>query len=129
MTRSIQKVLIANRGEIALRVMRTARSLGIKTVAVDTEADLTSPHCSEADEAVLIGTGPAAESYLSIDKLIAAALATGADAIHPGYGFLSEQAHFAERAMESGFVFIGPQQMINQEHQIGRPNGFGTHRF
>ena len=108
MTRSIQKVLIANRGEIALRVMRTARSLGIKTVAVYTEADLTSPHCSEADEAVLIGTGPAAESYLSIDKLIAAALATGADAIHPGYGFLSERADFAQACKKAGVVFVGP---------------------
>jgi 3-methylcrotonyl-CoA carboxylase alpha subunit len=102
------KILIANRGEIACRVAETARKLGIKTVAVYSEADAHARHVAACDEAVLIGPAPAKESYLLGDKIIAVALATGAQAIHPGYGFLSENAGFAEACAKAGLVFIGP---------------------
>jgi 3-methylcrotonyl-CoA carboxylase alpha subunit len=102
------KILIANRGEIACRVAETARKLGIKTVAVYSEADARAKHVAACDEAVLIGPAPAKESYLLGDKIIAVALATGAQAIHPGYGFLSENAGFAEACAKAGLVFIGP---------------------
>ena len=103
-----QKILIANRGEIAARVMRTARRMGIETVAVYSDADANAPHVKAADEAIHIGPSPAAESYLVIEKIIEAAKRTGAEAIHPGYGFLSENAAFAERLDAAGLVFIGP---------------------
>ncbi len=103
-----KKILIANRGEIALRVIRAARELGIKTVAVYSEADKDSLHVRFADEAVCIGPPPGKESYLKIPQLIAAAEITNADAIHPGYGFLSENASFAEICATSGITFIGP---------------------
>jgi acetyl-CoA carboxylase biotin carboxylase subunit len=103
-----QKILIANRGEIAQRVIRASRELGIKTVAVFSEADRESLHVRLADEAVCIGPPPSAQSYLHIPRLISAAEVTAADAIHPGYGFLSENAHFAEICESCGITFIGP---------------------
>ncbi len=103
-----RKILIANRGEIALRVMRTCRELGIATVAVYSDADAGAPHVREADEAVAIGPAPSAESYLKGDRIVRAAQETGAEAIHPGYGFLSEREWFARLVRESGIVWIGP---------------------
>lgn len=103
-----KKILIANRGTVACRIERTLRRLGVASVAVYTQADLASRHVAEADEAILIGTGPVADSYLDMDRIIEAAKATGAAAIHPGYGFLSESAEFAARCTESGLVFLGP---------------------
>ena len=103
------KILIANRGEIACRVMATAKKLGIATVAVYSEADLDARHVELADESVLLGPAPSRESYLVADKIIAAAKSTGAQAIHPGYGFLSENEDFARRVEEEGLVFIGPK--------------------
>ena len=105
----MKKILIANRGEIALRIMRTARRMGIKTVAVYSEADRGAPHVRYADEAVLLGPPPSSESYLLMDKIIEVALVMGADGIHPGYGFLSENAAFAQLAEEKGITFIGPR--------------------
>ena len=105
---SIKKILVANRGEIALRVMRSARELGIKTVAVYSEADRHALHVRFADEAVFIGPPPSSESYLRMEKIIDAARKTGADAIHPGYGFLSENEDFAKLVEDEGLIFIGP---------------------
>src|SRR5688572_8282723 len=104
----INKILVANRGEIALRVMRSARELGIKTVAVYSEADREALHVRYADEAVFIGPPPSSESYLRIEKILAAAKETGAQAIHPGYGFLSENEDFADAVAKAGMIFIGP---------------------
>src|SRR5262245_50331145 len=103
-----QKILIANRGEIALRIIRACRELGIKTVAVHSEADTRALHVRFADEAVCIGPAAASKSYLHIPAIIAAAEITGADAIHPGYGFLSENAEFARLCAKCGVTFIGP---------------------
>lgn len=105
----IKKILIANRGEIALRVIHTCKELGIKTVAVYSRPDAASPHVMHADESVFIGEAASSESYLVMDKIIDAAQQTGADAIHPGYGFLSENAVFAQRCEDEGIIFIGPK--------------------
>ncbi len=105
----IQSLLIANRGEIACRIIRTARTMGIRTVAVYSDADAKSLHARQADEAVHIGPSPAAESYLVGEKIIAAAKATGAEAVHPGYGFLSENADFAQAVIDAGLVWVGPK--------------------
>lgn len=102
------KILIANRGEIACRIIRTARRMGISTVAVYSDADARAPFVQMADEAVHIGPSPAAQSYLLADKIIAACKATGAEAVHPGYGFLSERTSFAEALAAEGIAFIGP---------------------
>jgi acetyl-CoA carboxylase biotin carboxylase subunit len=104
----LKKIVIANRGEIALRILRACRELGIKTVAVHSDADRDLKHVRLADESVCIGPAPSTESYLQIPSIISAAEVTDAVAIHPGYGFLSENADFAERVEESGFIFIGP---------------------
>ena len=105
---NFKSILVANRGEIAVRVMRTAKSLGYRTIAVYSDADAGAPHVTEADDAFLLGRAPSAESYLNIERILAAAAATGAEAIHPGYGFLSENAAFAEAVVAAGLVFIGP---------------------
>ena len=103
-----QKILIANRGEIACRIIKTARRMGIATVAVYSEADRNALHVEMADDAVAIGPPPAAQSYLVIERIVAACQSSGAEAVHPGYGFLSEREAFAEALAEAGIVFIGP---------------------
>ena len=108
MAKIIKKILVANRGEIALRVMRSAKEMGIKTVAVYSEADRKAPHVVYADEAVLLGPAPSSQSYLKGDRIIEACIKLGVDAIHPGYGFLSENADFAQAVADAGLVFIGP---------------------
>ena len=104
-----KKILIANRGEIACRVIKSAKAMGIKTVAVYSDADRDAVHVAMADEAVHLGPPPAAESYLLGDKILKACQATGAEAVHPGYGFLSERAAFCELLEDNGIVFIGPK--------------------
>lgn len=105
----MKKILVANRGEIALRIMKTAKKMGISTVAIFTEADRNAPHVKFANEAVLIGENPSSKSYLLGDKIIEIAKKLGVDGIHPGYGFLSENAGFAEKVEENGLIFIGPK--------------------
>ncbi|KAA3633554.1 MAG: ATP-grasp domain-containing protein, partial [Bacteroidetes bacterium] len=104
----MRKILVANRGEIALRVMKTIRKMGINVVAIYSEADRDAPHVRYADEAVCVGPPPSSESYLQIDKIIEVAKALNVDGIHPGYGFLSENDHFAKKVEDSGITFIGP---------------------
>src|SRR4051794_37371041 len=112
-----QRILIANRGEIALRVIRACRELGIETVAVFSEADRGAPYLDFADATVCIGPGSAAKSYLFTPRLIAAAEMSGAQAIHPGYGFLSERPQFAEQCRDSNIEFIGPSS--DAMHRLG----------
>ncbi len=132
-----KKILIANRGEIACRVIKTARRMGIKTVAVYSDADKDALHVEMADEAVAIGPAPSAQSYLVIDKIVQACKDTGAEAVHPGYGFLSEREAFAEALAKIGVAFIGPnvqghrrdgRQDRIQEARGGR-EGFHGSRF
>jgi acetyl-CoA carboxylase biotin carboxylase subunit len=130
MIKTIKKILIANRGEIALRIMRTAREMGIKTVAVFSEADRNFPHVKYADEAVCIGPAASKESYLKGDKIIEVALNLGVDAIHPGYGFLSENADFSRKVQEAGLIFIGPSpesievmgDKLSSKHTVAKYN-------
>ena len=105
---SFERILIANRGEIACRIARTARRMGISTAAIYSEADEGTPHVRMADRAVCVGPPPSAESYLDIEAVLEAAQSTGADAVHPGFGFLSENADFVEALAEAGITFIGP---------------------
>ena len=112
-TKMFKKILIANRGEIACRVMKTAKKMGIKTVAVYSEADKEARHVQMADEAVCIGPAPSRESYLLMERIIQACKDTGAEAVHPGYGFLSENEQFAKRCEEEGIVFIGPKTPVH----------------
>src|SRR5580693_6022906 len=111
------KVLVANRGEIACRILRTLKRLGVASVAVYSAADRHSPHVHGADESQFLGAGGASDTYLSQDRILAAARASGAQAIHPGYGFLSENADFAEACAAAGIVFIGPNP--EQMRQFG----------
>ena len=106
--RRFDSILVANRGEIACRILRTAQKLGYKTIAIYSDPDAESPHVQLANQAIRIGPGPVAESYLVPELVIQAALESGAGAVHPGYGFLSENAAFAEACAESGLIFIGP---------------------
>ena len=106
--RQINKILIANRGEIAVRIIRSCSSLGIQTVAVYSEVDVFAPHVRMADESIFIGPAASSQSYLVMDTIIEAATSSGAQAIHPGYGFLSENATFANKCQEAGIIFIGP---------------------
>ena len=108
----IRCLLIANRGEIARRIMRTARRLGMRTVAVYSEADAAAPHAHEADAAVALGPAAAQHSYLAQNRIVEAAQRSGAEAIHPGYGFLSENAEFARKVEQAGLAFIGPSPEV-----------------
>src|ERR1700716_2249915 len=115
-----EKVLIANRGEIALRIIRACKELGIRTVSVYSEADVDSLHVQLADESICIGAAPSTESYLKIDRILSAAEVADVDAIHPGYGFLAENAHFAEVCQSCNIKFIGPP--VPAMHKMGDKN-------
>jgi len=110
-----KKILIANRGEIALRIIRACKELGIETVAIYSDVDATSMHVVMADEAICIGPASPKESYLSIPRIISACEISGVDAVHPGYGFLAENPRFAEICEENGFKFIGPKPEVIRE--------------
>ena len=111
-----KRILIANRGEIACRIIKSARRMGIETVAVYSDADRDALHVEMADTAIAIGPPPAAQSYLVIEKIVAACKESGAEAVHPGYGFLSERAAFAEALAKAGIVFIGPNSGGHRRH-------------
>jgi len=121
-----EKILIANRGEIALRIQRACREMGIRTVVVHSEADTEAKYVKLADESVCIGPAPAAASYLNIPAIISAAEVTDAEAIHPGYGFLSENADFAEKVDRSCFVFIGRGESVRPARSSARSNAAPT---
>src|SRR5216683_1793655 len=104
----MRRLLIANRGEIAVRIVRTCKRLGIRTIGVFSDADARASHVAEADEAYRIGPSPASESYLNIEAILGVARRAGAQAIHPGYGFLAENADFAQAVLDAGFVWVGP---------------------
>ena len=108
MIKKIKKILIANRGEIAIRVTQTAREMGIKTITLYTDEEISLPHKNAGDESVCLGSGALKDTYLNQEKIISIALEFGADAIHPGYGFLSEKSSFAKKVREAGLIFIGP---------------------
>ena len=114
-TGMIRKILIANRGEIAVRIIRACREMGIASVAVYSEADRESLHTQLADEAICIGPAASADSYLSMERVLSAAITSGADAIHPGFGFLSENSKFAALCEQCGLVFIGPKAEVIQK--------------
>src|SRR3989442_13746860 len=107
-----RKILIANRGDIALRIIRTCKKLRVKTVAVYSEPDLESRHVTSADEAYPIGAGPPSESYLNIPKIVRAATKSGVEAVHPGYGFLAENTDFVKACEEAALVFVGPSSRV-----------------
>ena len=115
-----EKILIANRGEIACRIIKTAKRMGIQTVTVFSDADRNSLHAAQADQAFHIGPSPSSESYLQIDKIIQVAKESGAEAIHPGYGFLSENSAFAENVMSLELIFIGPSAESIKENGTER---------
>ena len=128
-----EKILVANRGEIAVRIIRACKELNVKTVAVYSEEDVNSMHVQLADEAICIGKAPASESYLRIDRLISAAEIADVDAIHPGYGFLSENAHFAEVCESCNIRFIGPspramQALARRRSHLRRQDGLRSAR-
>ena len=106
--RKFKSILIANRGEIAVRIMQTVQSLGYRAIAVYSEADVAAPHVRIADDAILVGSAPVSDSYLNINSIIRAAKTTDAEAVHPGYGFLAENADFAKTCEKEGLIFIGP---------------------
>ena len=116
-----EKILVANRGEIAVRIIRACRELNIRTVAVYSEPDANSMHVQMADEAVCIGKGPSVDSYLRIDRIVSAAEISDVDAIHPGYGFLSENAHFADVCENCKIAFIGPSAEVMKFLATSRP--------
>jgi acetyl-CoA carboxylase biotin carboxylase subunit len=126
-----KKILVANRGEIALRIMRACRELGVQSVAIHSTADADSLHVKYADESVCVGKKTSAESYLRIPNIIAAAEITGAEAIHPGYGFLAENAEFAEICVDNGFTWIGPPPEVIRsmgDKATARTHGGGGRR-